>query len=165
MWTQQGGGEGGTDWEGSLDMYMPRSIKQTDAGKLRCGAELSLVPFDDPEGWEGEMQGGLKGRVYMYAYSWFTLLYSTNEYNVVKPLYAIKKRKNYKAKRRFSEWIEWIPELRVRVRLGLGYASSAKAKPKEDSLCCVSCICGQVITCGREDDDKACAVLAPEKML
>ena len=33
----------------------------------------------------------------MYAYSWFTLLHSTNEYKVVKPLYAIKKRKNYKA--------------------------------------------------------------------
>ena len=44
MWTQAcGEGEGGTNWEIRIDIYIPPCVKQV---------ELSSVLCDDLEGWE-----------------------------------------------------------------------------------------------------------------
>ena len=94
------------------------------------------------------------------------MLHSIDEHNIVKQLYSIKKRKNSKAKVD-SSMNELNKPLRLGLGLGLGlgYVFSPKAKPKEDSLCYGSCVCGQMITSGQGIDDKACAVLAPVKTL
>ena len=147
-----GNGEDGTNWEGSIDVYKADGYWEAAVWHR---AQLGALWW--PRGVE---RGGLKGRVYMYTYGWFTLLHSIDEHNVVKQLYPIKKRKNSKAKVDSS-----VNELNKPLRLGLGNVFSPKAKPKEDSLCYVSCVCGQMITSGQGINDKACAVLAPVKTL
>ena len=38
-------------------------------------------------------EGGSEGKGYVYTYSWFTLLYSRNQYNIVKQLSSNLKKK------------------------------------------------------------------------
>ena len=42
--------------------------------------------------WWPKWEGNPEKRGYMYTYSWFTLLYSINYHNIVKQLYANKKK-------------------------------------------------------------------------
>ena len=37
-------------------------------------------------GWGGRWEGGSKGRVYMYTYSWFMLRFDRKQWNSVKQL-------------------------------------------------------------------------------
>ena len=55
--------------------------------------ELSSVPYGGLEGWDEVCEGGSRGKVYMYMYVWFTLLYSRNEHNIVNQLYSNNKVK------------------------------------------------------------------------
>ena len=76
-------GEGGTNWETSVDT--PR-VKQTARGKLLYNPGGSSVLHDDQDGWDGGVwEGGSRGSGYIYTYSWFTLC-SRNQHNVVKQL-------------------------------------------------------------------------------
>ena len=111
-----GNGEDGTNWKGSIDVYKADGYWEAAVWQR---AQLGALWW--PRGVE---RGGLKGRVYMYTYGWFTLLHSIDEHNVVKQLYPIKKRKNSKAKVDSS-----VNELNKPLRLGLGNVFSPKAKP------------------------------------
>ena len=77
-------GEGGTNWETSVDT--PR-VKQTARGKLlynpEGGARCSMMT--KMGGMGGVWEGGSRGSGYIYTYSWFTLC-SRNQHNVVKQL-------------------------------------------------------------------------------
>ena len=46
---------GGMGRVGLIGRVALTCIKQMATGKLLCGTELSLVLFDDLEGWEGEV--------------------------------------------------------------------------------------------------------------
>ena len=64
-----GEGEGGANWEGSIEAYTLPAVKQTDSGSLLYDAESSnSVLCDNLEGWDGvgsgrEVQEG--GNIYI----------------------------------------------------------------------------------------------------
>ena len=62
------------------------------------GAQRSALWWLWWVGWG--LEGGPRGRGYMYAYSWFTLLYSRNEYNVVKQLDPNKNKQQWPKKKK-----------------------------------------------------------------
>ena len=63
------------NWESSIDIYILPYVKYVVGGKHR---KLSSTLYDDLKGWDGEVEGGSRGRGYMYTYSWLILLYSRN---------------------------------------------------------------------------------------
>ena len=77
--------------------------KQIANGKLLhstgSSAQCSVMP---PFLWDGSSRG--RGYIYMYTYSWFTLLYSRNQHNVVKQLY-FNKNKTKRAPNNFTGFL------------------------------------------------------------
>ena len=65
-------------------------VKQTPGGKLLYsiapGGQLGALWWPRRVGWGWWWEGGSWGRGYMYTYGWFTVLYSRNQYNIVKTL-------------------------------------------------------------------------------
>ena len=61
-----GEGEGGMNWESSIDIYTLLYIKQMASGKL-CSTGSSVVLYDDREGWVEVVGGGPK-RAGMYVH-------------------------------------------------------------------------------------------------
>ena len=43
MWTWEGGGEGGTNWESGIDIYAPPCVKQTASGNLLYTAQRAQL--------------------------------------------------------------------------------------------------------------------------
>ena len=56
-------------------------------------AQLGTLRGPKKVGWRSWWEEGPKERGYMYTYSWFTLLYSRNQHNIVKQLSPIKQKK------------------------------------------------------------------------
>ena len=85
-----GEGEGGKNWESSIDIYTLSHIQQI--ANRRLGSVL-CDNLDERDGrrWDG----GPRERGYVYTYSWFTSMYSKNYHNIVKQLYSnfCKKKK------------------------------------------------------------------------
>ena len=68
----------------STDIYTLSCVKQIASGELLHKRELSLLPCDELEGWNGGVWGeGSGGGGYMYTYSWFTLIRSRNQHDIV----------------------------------------------------------------------------------
>ena len=81
-----GEGEGGMIWENSIETYILSYVKQITSPGLMHEAECSgLVPWDDPERWDGD-RGGREGQdgEHMYTYGWFMWMYDKNHHNIVK---------------------------------------------------------------------------------
>ena len=73
-----GEGEGGTKWESSIDIYTLLYGKQlVGSCYITQGAQLGNLWQPRWVGWVG-WEGGSRGRVYVYSYSCFTLLYDRN---------------------------------------------------------------------------------------
>ena len=83
-----GDGEGGMNWESSTETYTLLYVKQIASGNLLYDRELKPGVLWQPRGvgWHGRWQGGSKGRIHVYTYGWFTLLYGRNQHNTVKQL-------------------------------------------------------------------------------
>ena len=81
-----GEGEGGANWEGSIEAYTLPAVKQTDSGSLLYDAESSnSVLCDNLEECDG-VQGGLRKRGHMHTYGWLMLMFGRNQHNIVKQL-------------------------------------------------------------------------------
>ena len=61
-----GEGEGGINWESSMDIYTLPRVKQTASGKLLHNRETNLVLCDSPEGWDRAWVGGRLKREGIY---------------------------------------------------------------------------------------------------
>ena len=81
-----GEGEGGMIWENSIETCILPYVKQVASPGLMHETGCSRpVPWDDPEGWDGEGGGrGIQDRGHMYTHGWFMSMYGTNHYNIVK---------------------------------------------------------------------------------
>ena len=81
-----GEGEGGMIWENSIETRILSYVKQIASPGLMSETGCSgLVPWDDPEGWDGK--GGGKGAQHgghMYTQGWFVSMYNESHYNIVK---------------------------------------------------------------------------------
>ena len=57
-------------------------LESDDKNETGCAV---LVPWDDPEGWDGEgsEREGQDGE-HMYTHGWFIAMYGKNHYNIVK---------------------------------------------------------------------------------
>ena len=81
-----GEGEGGTNSKSSTETYTLPCVKQIASGKLLYNTrELNQVLYNNLEGKDG-VGGGSPGRKHMLTYGWLMLLYSRNQYNIVKQL-------------------------------------------------------------------------------
>ena len=80
-----GEGEGGMIWENSIETCILSYVKQiTSPGSMHEAGCSGLVPWDDPEGWDGE--GGERAgqdEEHMYTRGWFMSMYSKNHHNTV----------------------------------------------------------------------------------
>lgn len=101
-----GKGVGGTNWGNSTGPINTTYVckKNSLMGNLlhSTGTQLDALWQPRGVGWEGG--GGSRGKDDMYPYSWFSLLYSRNEYIIVKQLYSSKK--------------EWQTERKVSISCG-----------------------------------------------
>ena len=81
-----GEGEGGMIWENSIETRILPYVKQMISPSLMHETGHSeLVPWDSPEGWDGERGGrGFNTRGHIYTHVWFMSLYGKNHYNIVK---------------------------------------------------------------------------------
>ena len=81
-----GEGEGGMIWENSIETYILPYVKQiASLGSMHKTGCSGLVPWDDPEGWDGEGGGrGLQDGGHVYTHGWFMPMYGKNHYNTVK---------------------------------------------------------------------------------
>ena len=81
-----GEGKGGMIWENSIETYILSYVKQiTSPGLMHEAGCSGLVPWDDPEAWDGE--GGVRGvqdGEHMYTHGWFMSMYGKNLHNIVK---------------------------------------------------------------------------------
>ena len=75
-----GEGEGGKNWESSIETY-PLSY-------LKWLRELKSSALWQPRGlgWGGGGMGGSRRREHMYTYGQFMLMYGRNQHNIVKQL-------------------------------------------------------------------------------
>ena len=68
-----GEGEGGMIWENSIEICILQYVKQiSNPGSMLETGCSGLVPWDDPERWDGD-RGGREGQdgEHMYTYGWF----------------------------------------------------------------------------------------------
>ena len=76
-------GEGGTNWESSIETYtLPCEKLDTQWKYVVWHKELRSTALDNLEGWVGwggRWEGGSRGRGHMYAYGWFMLMYGRNK--------------------------------------------------------------------------------------
>ena len=79
-------GKGGMIWEGSAETCILSYVKRiAGPGSMHETGCSGLVHWDDPEEWDGE--GGRRGvqdGEHMYTHGWFMLMFSKNDYNIVK---------------------------------------------------------------------------------
>ena len=101
---RHGGGEGGQDELGHRVMHayehgnehgnacLLPCIKQIASGNLlySTGSSAWCSMLTQMSGLGVGLEGGPRGRGYMYTYCGFTLLHSRNEQNIIKQLYANK---------------------------------------------------------------------------
>ena len=74
------------NWESRIDIYTLPCVKQLASGKLLYNTESSALCSDHLDGWGGRgWERGSRGRIYMYSYGRFTLLYS-RKYHTEKQL-------------------------------------------------------------------------------
>ena len=95
MWTQAcGEGEGGTNWEIRIDIYIPPCVKQVASWKLlqNIGSSARCSVMIQRGGRRGGwwQEGGPRGRRYVNTYSWFISSYSRNWHNIGEQLYSNK---------------------------------------------------------------------------
>ena len=81
-----GEGKSGMIWESSIKTCILSYVKQiASPGSMHETGCSGLVPWDDPEGWDGEEVGrGLQDGEHMYAHGWFMSMYGKTHYNMVK---------------------------------------------------------------------------------
>ena len=81
-----GEGEGGMIWENIIETCILSYVKQiTSPGLMHETGCSGLVPWDDPEGWDGERGGmGFEYGEHKYTHGWFISMYGKNHYNIVK---------------------------------------------------------------------------------
>ena len=84
-----GEGKEGMNRDSSIEIYTLPSVKLDSQWKftvwcreLKSSALWHLKGVELSERWEGDSGG----RVYMYTYGWFMLVYERNQYNIVKQL-------------------------------------------------------------------------------
>ena len=78
-----GDGEGGMNWESSLETHTLPYVKWIASGSLLYDAGNSdLVPCDSLGRWEG----GSRGRGHVYACGLLMLMYGRDQHNIVKQL-------------------------------------------------------------------------------
>ena len=72
-----GEGEGGMNWENSIETCVISYVKQTASPGLMHDTGCSgLVHWDDPEGWNGERCGrGVQDGEHVYTLGGFMLMY------------------------------------------------------------------------------------------
>ena len=72
-----GEGQGGKIWENSIEICILSYVKQIDNQGLMHETGCSgLVPWDDPEGWDGEGGGsGVQDGGHMCTHGWFISIY------------------------------------------------------------------------------------------
>ena len=72
-----GEGEGGMILENSIETCTLSYVKQiASPGSMRETGCSGLVPWDDPEGWDGEGGGrGVQDGEHMYTHGWFISMY------------------------------------------------------------------------------------------
>ena len=75
-------GEGGTNWESSIETYTLPYVEQLMGNCIIQGVLWQHTGVGCGSGWEG---GSRTGR-HMYTYGWFMLLYGRNQHNIVKQL-------------------------------------------------------------------------------
>ena len=72
-----GEGEGGMIWENNIEICILPYVKQiASPGWMHETGCSGLVHWDDPEGWDGEVQDG----EHMYTHGWFMSMYGKNHY-------------------------------------------------------------------------------------
>ena len=83
-----GDGEDGTNWDSSTETYTLPNVKQIASRNSLYDRELKPGALWQPRGvgWDGRWQGGSKGRIHVYTYGCFTLLYGRNQHKNVKLL-------------------------------------------------------------------------------
>ena len=84
-----GEGDGGMNWERSIGTYRLPYVKLGSQWKSAVWhRELKSGALWKPRGvgWGGRWEGSSRGRGHMYTYGWFMLLYSRNQYNIIKQL-------------------------------------------------------------------------------
>ena len=81
-----GVGEGGMIWENGIETCILPYVKQIASPGLMHETRCSgLVPWDDPEGWDGEGGGkGVQAGEHVYTHSWFMSVCGKIHYNIVK---------------------------------------------------------------------------------
>ena len=81
-----GEGECGMIWENSIETCILSYVKQiASPGSMHETGCSGLLPWDDPEGWDGEGVGrGVQDGEHMYTHDWFLSTYGKNHYNIVQ---------------------------------------------------------------------------------
>ena len=81
-----GEGKGGTIWENGIETCILPYVKWfASPGTMHETGRSGLVPWGDPEGWDGEGGGSrVQDRGHMYTHGWFMSMYGKNHYNIVK---------------------------------------------------------------------------------
>ena len=78
-----GEGEGGMNWENSIETCILSYVKQTASPGSMHGTRL--VHWDDPEEWDGEGDGRrVQDGEHMYTHGWFMWIYGKDYHNIVK---------------------------------------------------------------------------------
>ena len=72
-----GEGKGGITWENSIETCILSYVKQiASPGSMHETGCSGLVPWDDPEGWDGEGGGReVQDGEHMYIHGWFMSVY------------------------------------------------------------------------------------------
>ena len=72
--------QNGVNWEVWIDVYTLPCGKQMASWEPAIKhSKINLVLYDDLGVWDGDgLEGGPRGRGYMYTYNWFTSLYNRN---------------------------------------------------------------------------------------
>ena len=120
-------GEGGTNWEGNINMYTVPCTKQITSGKLLGNTDGGPGTLWWPwgMGWDG--RGSLQ-KEGVYNYDWFRLFYGRNKHNTVKQLSSNLKRnlkevnyeqvlrvKHTQSHEQHCEWTCWALYLRQKL--------------------------------------------------
>ena len=82
------GGEGGENWESSIETSMLPYVKLIASGNLLYDAgssiQCSVTIYWGGMGWRREE--GSRGREHMYTFGQFMLMYGRAQHNILKPL-------------------------------------------------------------------------------
>ena len=74
-----GEGEGGTNWQSSIEYALPWVKQSVGSCCITQGAQSSALQWHGGVGWGGRREGGSRGMGCMYTYGWFMLLYDRNQ--------------------------------------------------------------------------------------